>query len=120
MCDDDFESTLVLTLRCFVDITYSVVACSPAPNAAHRAVIACVCFWKPILQICYKIQSIYLEREQRVAVIACAAVRRQAHILRPYPERARTRDIIRVSLLVKQSVSNRLGPHRPPTAMCGA
>ena len=45
---------------------------------------------------------------RRTCAVFCPAVRRQAHILRPYPERARTRDIIRVSLLVKQSVSNRL------------
>jgi hypothetical protein len=45
---------------------------------------------------------------RRTCAVFCPAVRRHAHILRPYPERARTRDIIRVSLLVKQSVSNRL------------
>ncbi len=45
---------------------------------------------------------------RRTCAVFCPAVRRQAHILRPYPERARTRDITRVSLLVKQSVSNRL------------
>ena len=44
---------------------------------------------------------------RRTCAVFCPAVRRQAHILRPYPERARTRDI-RVSLLVMQSVPNRL------------
>jgi hypothetical protein len=32
MSDDDFESSLVLRLRCFVDIAHSVVACSPVPE----------------------------------------------------------------------------------------
>jgi len=40
----------------------------------------------------------------------CPAVRRQEHILRPFPERA-TFDI-RVSLLVTQSVPNRLDGER--------
>ncbi len=38
MCDVDFESNLVLTFICVVEISHYVVACSPEPDARDDTV----------------------------------------------------------------------------------